>query len=165
MSQEITVLITFLVLLDVFWNNFMLSKTKCLLRNKPLLNPLLTFICHLFEWRSSITIFGTWLSLWCWWLFWRTWFWATLINIYSFTWRSSQGLFTSFLFYLFYLKFKLEISNNLLNNLCENNCRKTILPNFQIFRTKKEEKKIEPSPKNLLSSFEESSSEQTTQNI
>ena len=87
----------FLVLSNVFWNNVMLSRTKCLLYNKPLLNPLLTFICHFFEWRSSIPILGTWLSFRGWWFFWRTWFWATLINIYSFTWGSSQDLFTSFL--------------------------------------------------------------------
>ena len=40
----------FLVLSNVFWNNFMLSRPKCLLNKEPLLNPLLTFICHFFEW-------------------------------------------------------------------------------------------------------------------
>ena len=59
----------FLVLSNVFWNNLMLSITKCLLNNKPLLNPLLTFYCHFSEWRSSIPILGTWLSFWCWWFF------------------------------------------------------------------------------------------------
>ena len=44
----------FLVLSNVFWNIFMLSRTKCLLNNNPLLNPLLTFICHFFERRSSV---------------------------------------------------------------------------------------------------------------
>ena len=100
----------FLVLSNVFWNNLMLSITKCLLNNKPLLNPLLTFYCHFSEWRSSIPILGTWLSFWCWWFFWRTWFWATLINIYSLTWGSSQGLFTSFLIFYCKLVFLLEDS-------------------------------------------------------
>ena len=39
----------FLVLSNAFWNNLMLSRTKCFLNKKPLLNPLLTFICHFFE--------------------------------------------------------------------------------------------------------------------
>ena len=66
--RKLQFLLKFLVLPNVFWNNFMLSRTKCLLNNKSLLNPLLTFICHFFEWRSSIPILGTWLSFWAKWL-------------------------------------------------------------------------------------------------
>ena len=58
-----------MVLSNIFWNNFMLSRTKCLLNNKSLTNPLLTFICHFFEWRSSIPILGTWVSFWYLWFF------------------------------------------------------------------------------------------------
>ena len=58
----------------------------------------------------------------------------------------------------------IEISNDLINTLCENNYRKTILPNhngwksISIFLDKK--KRFNPSAKNLLSSFEEASSVQ-----
>ena len=58
-----------MVLSNIFWNNFMLSRKKCLLNNKSLTNPLLTFICHFFEWRSSIPILGTWVSFWYLWFF------------------------------------------------------------------------------------------------
>ena len=44
MSREITVLIKVFGFIKCLLNNFMLSRTKCLLNNKPLLNPLLTLI-------------------------------------------------------------------------------------------------------------------------